>query len=537
MSPYEYSPLDGIRHEIRLLKIAPRSLSDDIECNLIHASLDDKPLYEALSYTWGTPDFSNLISLDGKDFLVTKNLQAALRQIRHQDEERVVWIDAICIDQTNIPERNEQVRQMRSIYQSASRVLVWLGPEAGDSNIAMDFIAEMGRIYDPTMRLEDANNVPDFAISDTAWKALSRLFRRPWYKRIWVLQEISASTNATVICGSRSLPWTIFNFVASYIHYRAGRYPGPSLMKDSGYEALWQLSIFVFDRSVSVESRRQNTGILRLLTHFRHCEATDPRDKVYALLGLASDIPNDAEFGPDYSSSVAQVYQELVRFVVMKDQNLDILRACQTSRPEHKLPSWVPDWSMAGSIQCLQSFSSTYPGRASGNSTAVTQFLEGSSILVVEGICADVIVKTESGTTPPTPVNAGIERMTEKIIEKCLDIADKHGPEIRAMLGIKQDGPPVPVDAVRHMDDTFSLNPQPISFFSTRSGLHGTTQASPIEGDLVCVLLGASVPFILRPNNDHYRLIGETKVAALMFGRIMRDVGEGKATVRSFRLG
>ena len=540
MSSFKYLPLDGNKREIRLFKIPPRSLSDNIECDLIHASLDDWPSYEALSYTWGVPELTNSISLDNKEFLVTSNLAAALRQIQHQDEERIVWIDAICIDQSNIPERNQQVRQMRSIYQSANRVLVSLGPEAGDSNTAMDLIAKIGEMYDPSMRLEDAHHVPDLEVTDTAWEALGRLFRRPWYKRMWVLQEVSASTNVTVFCGSRSLPWALFSFAASYAFYRGGRYPGPSPLKNCGYQAVCQLNFFTYNRSCSDESRRQSTGILRLLTHFRHCEATDPRDKVYALLGLASDIPSDAEFGPDYASSVAQVYQDLVRFVVTKDRNLDILRACQTPRPEHKLPSWVPDWSVAVPLQVLQSFSSTYPARASGDSVAVTQFLNNSSILVVEGICADIIVEDseyDSGITFPAPLKAGLERLTELILEKCFEMVDEHGSMLRAALGIKQEGPSVPSSAVRHMEDTFSSNPRSISSFSTRNGLHGTTQASPIAGDLVCVLLGASVPFILRPRNDHYQLIGEAQVAALMFGGIMKDVADGKATVRSFRLG
>ncbi|KAL8771407.1 MAG: hypothetical protein Q9209_003075 [Squamulea sp. 1 TL-2023] len=534
-------PLDDNQDRIRLLIISSGPSSDAIDCHLTQVSLGDEPSYEALSYTWGTLQCTSTISLNGTDFQVTPNLESALRKLRLANEDRIIWIDAICIDQANTTEKNKQVQQMRRIYQNAWRVVIWLGSEADDSNIAMAAVERMGGSFDPAiMRLEDACDVPDVPVSDPAWHALGKLFRRSWYKRIWILQEVSASANAIVVCGSQSVLWTTFCFAAAYIFYRAGRKPGPSPIRDTGYESLFSLCSFLFNRSRSEVTRRRETGLLRLLTQFRHCEATDPRDKVYALLGMASDMPDDANLKPNYAKPVAEVYRDLVEFIVTKDRNLDVLRACQISGPEHDLPSWVPDWSIASSVQALHSFASTFPGRASGNSAADVRFPEDSATLVAQGVLVDIIRKIEDptiNTFDSAPWNNFIERLTDNIINKTLDAVEAMGPATRAAMGIPTDGPSVPVSSVRHMSDSFSSNPRPMLLFCTDTQLLGTTQAGPMYDDIVCVLLGCSVPLILRRQaDDVYRLVGEASIAPLMFGGVMKDVEEGRRTVREFHI-
>ncbi|KAL8834330.1 MAG: hypothetical protein Q9176_007558 [Flavoplaca citrina] len=341
---------------------------------------------------------------------------------------------------------------MHHIYQSASCLVVWLGPEAEDSNIAMAAIERMGGSFDSvTMKLQDACNVPDVDISDTAWQALARLFRRSWYKRIWILQEVSASENVIVVCGPQSVPWTTFCFAAAYIHYRAGREPSPLPLKDSGYEAPFTLCTFLYDRTISEDSRQRDTGLLRLLTQFRHCKATNPRDKVYAFLGMASDMTDDADFKPNYAKPVAEVYQDLVEFIVTKDRNLDILRACETSG-------------------------------TSGNSVAITHIPEESSTLVAQGVYVDIVIEVSDSsmsTSDAAPRNSLVGRLADNIINNVLDAIDSHGPAIRAAMGISSDGPPVPVSSARYLSD-FSSNPRPISSFWTEAQVLGTTQASPM---------------------------------------------------------
>ncbi|OCL05684.1 hypothetical protein AOQ84DRAFT_298427, partial [Glonium stellatum] len=137
---------------LRILILLPGQWSDPIKCELHHAYIckdrdpvepqyenpeGEHPMYEALSYTWGDPSVQKTIELCGTPFDVGANLESALRHLRTEEHPRRLWIDAICIDQHNLEERSIQVLKMTHIYRQASRVLVWLGEESDNSNMAM----------------------------------------------------------------------------------------------------------------------------------------------------------------------------------------------------------------------------------------------------------------------------------------------------------------------------------------------------------------------------------------------------------------
>lgn len=116
-----------------------------IVCELIHVPLDVEISYEALSYTWGSNLTTEHIRLNGKDFWVTENLHAALRALRHDTEDRCLWIDAVCINQEDIPEKNYEVLRMLHIYENAKRAVVWLGDASDDSGLAMDHLTSLNQ--------------------------------------------------------------------------------------------------------------------------------------------------------------------------------------------------------------------------------------------------------------------------------------------------------------------------------------------------------------------------------------------------------
>jgi hypothetical protein len=125
---FVYEPLDLEQSQIRLLKLFPGNSRQRVECASFTASLEEKGLtYEALSYTWGSKHTTDTILLDEKPFLVTSNLNDALRRLRQPDESRILWVDAICINQQDDTERSQQVGLMRRIYNQASKVVIWLG--------------------------------------------------------------------------------------------------------------------------------------------------------------------------------------------------------------------------------------------------------------------------------------------------------------------------------------------------------------------------------------------------------------------------
>jgi hypothetical protein len=124
-----YSPLNPAIHEIRVLALHPGSFNSALACSLVPTTLTTPVSYETLPYTWGTRYSSCSVLIKPNKLKITANLEIALRHLRRQDKDRLLWIDAICINQAkdDTEERNDQVQKMRLIYEKAERVIAWLG--------------------------------------------------------------------------------------------------------------------------------------------------------------------------------------------------------------------------------------------------------------------------------------------------------------------------------------------------------------------------------------------------------------------------
>ena len=123
--------------QIRLLEILPDVDSQTIRCTLRTCRLDDKPIYDALSYHWGDPSRTSRVICNGARLDVTANIDGALRQFRTDGDPKVLWIDAICVNQKDLDERTYQVALMRDVYQQARRTVVWLGEASVRSDWAI----------------------------------------------------------------------------------------------------------------------------------------------------------------------------------------------------------------------------------------------------------------------------------------------------------------------------------------------------------------------------------------------------------------
>lgn len=180
---YTYSPLP--EGSIRLLILLPhRDITSPLRCNLIDYPLQDLAgsnhhLYDALSYAWGSPERNQSISIDNINLPITSNLHAALLQLRNCFFERIVWADAICINQQDIQERNNQVRHMAMIYAMTSRVIVWLGEAEDSSDKALE-------------EIHKSANGQRTTTGPTIRNAVLKLLLRPWFKRVWVIQRHQA---------------------------------------------------------------------------------------------------------------------------------------------------------------------------------------------------------------------------------------------------------------------------------------------------------------------------------------------------------
>jgi Heterokaryon incompatibility protein (HET) len=175
---YPYSSLKP--DTIRLLGLIPHEDENaPIQCRLFGYPLQESGervhLYEALSYVWGCSDKPHSISIGRCDLPVTANLYTALLHLRDRYIERTIWVDAICINQNNLQEQGQQIQYMAEIYSKATRVIVWLGEAAADSDEALEEI-----------RVAADNESSKASISESIKASTLALLQRPWFERIWV---------------------------------------------------------------------------------------------------------------------------------------------------------------------------------------------------------------------------------------------------------------------------------------------------------------------------------------------------------------
>ena len=212
---------------IRLLSLFPGQTGSSLKGKLDVVSLNRNPSYEALSYEWGDPSNREEIVLSDIRFSITDNLAAALHNLRHERESRVLWVDAVCINQADIDERSQQVSIMASIYQQAQRVLVYVGEKTEDSDLALDVTERLGRVastVDNEPRLDEEFNelLADARrlgpLRTDEWDALRHFFlERPYFNRSWMIQEVAQAREAFLFCGKRCLPWkTVVNIQDAY---------------------------------------------------------------------------------------------------------------------------------------------------------------------------------------------------------------------------------------------------------------------------------------------------------------------------------
>ncbi len=200
MACYHYKPLENDYQCIRLLRLMPGPhLAAGIECELFHTKIKNCPPYEALSYTWGDASQTTIIGLSGCPFPATVNLDVALRYLRSTSEPRVLWVDAVCINQGDLEEQAAQVKMMWEIYKNASRVVVWLGPEMGDSAVAMESIGsrESQTKYVARQKWDRPNgkcscHAGDFDNYESRI-GVQNLLNSRWFTRVWVSHHRSYS--------------------------------------------------------------------------------------------------------------------------------------------------------------------------------------------------------------------------------------------------------------------------------------------------------------------------------------------------------
>ncbi|KAH6694923.1 heterokaryon incompatibility protein-domain-containing protein [Leptodontidium sp. MPI-SDFR-AT-0119] len=309
-----YKPLDFFTYEFRLLKVLPNEDGDDntvIRCSLDHELLLDPPKYRALSYCWGDLGATETILVNGDSVHITANLHAALLELRPQGLT-TLWIDALCINQQDVAERGFQVTRMGLIYSRAEEVIVWLGSESNDSGNAMACLVSPGK-----------------QLGNRSKAAVTSLLQRPFWKRVWIIQEVSKSRKLRVLCGSASIRWE--QMVDSLERWHV---VPPTIKALQKFRTAEQLHMGL-DRPELI------SGLFQTV----QCLSTDPRDKIFAILGLCSDGPFLVQ-SPNYVQSPERIYFDLLLALVSGNRRLNYL-ARQGLTGSRQTPHDAPqaDWT------------------------------------------------------------------------------------------------------------------------------------------------------------------------------------------------
>ncbi|KAI1185657.1 heterokaryon incompatibility protein-domain-containing protein [Nemania serpens] len=380
----------------RILKIYPsRYEASALVCELMEEELNDDnpPSYAAISYTWSSQSPSRRILCHGKALAVTENCEAILRRFRQGDKMSYLWIDAICIDQSNVNERNIQVAMMEDIYRLAEVVAVWLGPLTERTQEAFRYFTDLAESRQSAVN-QTEDNKPDY---DRAQSRLlsTEILEQPWFTRMWTIQEVAmASPKAVYLCrGDRMIGWETFMQAMA------------SGKLDPTTRSLAHSAAQIFNRLrplfESARASSQRPGlvspqallrsftplreVLNILAEVRGKLATDVRDKVFALHGIFKAFNARCFPAPDYAKPARQVFRETAKAVIEQDKSLHILYHVSSRARMAHLPSWVPDWGDTDVIDSNPSFQFWSASRDSVHHHSPDYSGDGDS-LHVEGI-------------------------------------------------------------------------------------------------------------------------------------------------------
>jgi hypothetical protein len=350
--------------ELRVLVIDPGSGTDEIRCRRVNVAQSWRTRYDALSYSWGDETQREDIVVDGLRTSVTQNLHSALRHLRHPRRTRTLWVDALCINQSDAEEREEQVRKMGYIYSQARRVVIWLGEETEEVRGAMALIKEVGASWRYS---STPQNMPKKSYSDFA--PVFALLRRPWFQRTWIIQEAVLARDSVLVCGHETIPWKTFTECCDSKAFHE-LVPPDDEEVEHGLRAIAMIMhgrheahtkfIRHGKRKLKYEP---DFRLMSTLYETRGFQCKDDRDRIYSLLSMVTNVgPDDETIKPNYTASLEDVFEAVAKWDIEKNESLEILSYCSGVKGEHvDLPSWVPDFSSLHKVSSIASLMKLKP--------------------------------------------------------------------------------------------------------------------------------------------------------------------------------
>jgi hypothetical protein len=525
--------------------------------------------------------------LNGRLFLITKSLTSALERLQEHDRVLALWADAICINQDDLAEKGAQVQEMGTIYREASVVLGWLGPACDDSDLALKSLAQIGEgcmempedpaveerfaFFSRILPADESN--PDYAFPTAAVLAL---LERPWWGRIWIMQEIVLSENIHIMAGKSSVPF--ITIVVAYV-------------------AIQELKIVSFENEGALASRIEplqpilycDPGLMNAanigepqslhltISALGKLDATDARDYIFALLGMANDV-QELGIQADYTKTYTEIYTTVAAALLERQNKLQILSRCSFPKQLGDVPSWVPDWSDVPTAMMWSTrfhlFSAGHCAhkqelRVEGNHLKIRGAIFGSVDQL--GWIIDSLKCTPEEAERITVVQAvriGLNELSKFVDSHCTAYAtpeakedaiwrsaitdtenalfNEHGKYNRRATPLMHTAFKTYSSAESDMDDAsqraiwryrsfFARNLQERQYFSTSTGHVGVGPINMRKGDFVCTVLDCDVPYVLRrsavgvfgwfqkQSRTQFELVGECYIHGIMDGEFINS--------------
>ena len=542
---YRYDPLIHPQFEVRVLTLLPsRESTAPLRGRLTVETSSIQ--YEALSYVWGDSTTCQILHIGNEELAMSEGLYQALKRLRYPTKARDLWVDAVCINQSSNEEKKYQVQQMYKIYSNAVRVLIWLGEGDEETDEAMRLIQEKGVRQDVEL--------------------VMKIFTRPWWSRIWTLQEgLAAPSNSLMMCGDKVVPWWLAHSAIIQL-----------VVANRGLHDLPGLGAF---SNINTHRHRNVTTLEDLVYASTTRSGTDPRDNIYALLGLVQ-VKQHVLFEPDYAKPASWAYQKATAYIIQQRRDLEFL-ALRARQDTNLVPSWCFDFSSKDVLRSSVSpgtrggiFSSYFasggqehhfgfdhnesrgtikvPGVIVGTVTEIfvatskdpaphqeqeEDLLQPTTIALIQSVKSFTGVCRRVWTDRANPYHAiskvlagdvwrivagGCQRNNEELWEAI----SGDGAEYRTMYNIAghrfepsiTDAPNIHTarKRIQYLARKFVNNK---SFFVTDTNYAGSASKSIQSGDVICVLFGCKHPLILRPyEDDTYRIVTAAYVHDIMTG-------------------
>lgn len=593
------------RNEIRLLRLKPRryqhlqlSLEQfhnvTIFCELEVAFHQLCAPYTALSYAWGNGNGNLPICIGDTIVRVSINLEAALQELRDEQDDLMLWVDQLCINQEDEEEKGQQVKEMKNIYAQAAHVITWIGVAADNSDLILAHLNSIGERAPESTEALDKNSfqyminstfagilpaLADLQTLEAVSIGFQQFCQRPYWRRLWVIQEYAVARDVEVACGNARISHLnlhrALDSIMSLLDYLGDLDEEDSddeLVKlgyiiAKAYNTSFSfLEGIILQRDQYKTSKDMNSSLFYVLissqvsgSDYNHPECSDPRDRVFAVLGLADDASSFDSF-PDYSSTCEDVYTKATK-QLLNQGHISIFSYCHFPR-DKSMPSWVPDWRTMTFAPIAYDPWQEFTFMASGNTHKQPNItFTDPNLLNLSGTIVDTIKEFGSLWNPNWLGSLDPQASLKYIYEirsfcaqsPRIDIEEEETQTARIAISdwgraseLDVDTDVITVDSCRRLRNSFAAPNMPVGEgpiydkdtwyrramqlfrpsrpFISSSGFVGIGPCDVEISDVICTFLGGSVPYILRQEPDGiYSLIGEAYVHGIMYGEHMKN--------------